>query len=80
MRSFMIFDVRPGFEEWVISVLKKDRNVKRIYVIAGEHDLISIVDFPDYDSLYNWLLETRRVQGVEHIKSYIVIDMSSKGK
>lgn len=53
MRSFMIFDVRPGFEEWVISVLKKDRNVKRIYVIAGEHDLISIVDFPDYDSLYN---------------------------
>ncbi|MHA1608141.1 MAG: Lrp/AsnC ligand binding domain-containing protein [Candidatus Freyarchaeota archaeon] len=76
----MIFDVRPGFEEWVISVLKKDRNVKRIYVIAGEHDLISIVDFPDYDSLYNWLLETRRVQGVEHIKSYIVIDMSSKGK
>ncbi|MHA1632289.1 MAG: Lrp/AsnC ligand binding domain-containing protein [Candidatus Freyarchaeota archaeon] len=80
MRSFMIFDVRPGFEEWVISVLKKDRNVKRIYVIAGEHDLISIVDFPDYDSLYNWLLEMRRVQGVEHIKSYIVIDMSSKGK
>ncbi len=80
MRSFMIFDVRPGFEEWVISVLKKDRNVKRIYVIADEHDLISIVDFPDYDSLYNWLLETRRVQGVEHIKSYIVIDMSSKGK
>ena len=76
----MIFDVRPGFEEWVISVLKKDRNVKRIYVIAGEHDLISIVDFPDYDSLYNWLLEMRRVQGVEHIKSYIVIDMSSKGK
>jgi len=72
--AFMIFDIAPGAEKDVLEALERDEAVRDIYVIAGEHDLVTIVNLPEYDSVYEWLGKARTLPNVNHIKCYLCMD------
>ena len=74
MLAFMIFDITPGAEKRVLEALENDEAVRDIYVIAGEHDLVTLVNFPEYDAVYEWLSKTRALPNVKHIKCYLCMD------
>lgn len=74
MMAFMIFDIAPGAEKEVLEALEKDEAVRDIYVIAGEHDLVTIVNLPEYNAIYEWLSKTRTLPNVKHIKCYLCTD------
>ncbi len=74
MMAFMIFDIRPGAEEDILKALENDEAVRDIYVIAGEHDLVTIVSVPEYNAIYEWLVKARQLPSVEHIKCYLCMD------
>ncbi|MBS7251694.1 MAG: Lrp/AsnC ligand binding domain-containing protein [Candidatus Jordarchaeaceae archaeon] len=74
MMAFMIFDIRPGAELEVLKALENDEAVRDIYVIAGEHDLVTIVSLPEYNAIYEWLVKARQLPNVEHIKCYLCMD------
>ncbi|MFB0560265.1 MAG: Lrp/AsnC ligand binding domain-containing protein [Candidatus Lokiarchaeia archaeon] len=74
MMAFMIFDIRPGAEEGVLKALENDKAVRDIYVIAGEHDLVTIVSVPEFNAIYKWLVKARQLPNVEHIKCYLCMD------
>ncbi|MHA1578757.1 MAG: Lrp/AsnC ligand binding domain-containing protein [Candidatus Freyarchaeota archaeon] len=72
--AFMIFDLEPGAEQEVLEALEKDEAVRDIYIIAGEHDLITIVRLPEYNTIYEWLVKARQLPNVKHIKCYLCMD------
>ncbi len=74
MMAFMIFDIRPGAEEDILKALENDEAVRDIYVIAGEHDLVTIVSVPEFNAIYEWLVKARQLPSVEHIKCYLCMD------
>ncbi|WXG41068.1 MAG: Lrp/AsnC ligand binding domain-containing protein [Candidatus Freyarchaeum deiterrae] len=74
MLAFMIFDIAPGAEKEILETLEGDEAVRDIYVIAGEHDLVTIVSLPEYNSAYEWLAKTRTLPSVKHIKCYLCMD------
>ncbi len=76
----MIFDIRPGAEEEVLKALESDEAVRDIYVIAGEHDLVTIVSLPEYNAIYEWLVKTRQLPKVTHIKCYLCMGSLSPRK
>lgn len=72
--AFMIFDIKPGAEQEVLKALEEDEAVRDIYVIAGEHDLVTIVSLPEYNAIYEWLVKARQLPSVIHIKCYLCMD------
>ncbi|MEM4257737.1 MAG: Lrp/AsnC ligand binding domain-containing protein [Candidatus Thermoplasmatota archaeon] len=73
--GFVLINVTPTLERKVFETLSKIQEIKELYQLFGEYDIIAKVETKDYESLGDIVVNTiRSVQGVLNTKTLTAIN------
>jgi len=72
IEAFVMVVVRPGHEEEVYEALKNAEQIKEIYRVYGEYDILLRVEVPDVGALDKFHDEVlRRIKNIEMTETLI---------
>ncbi len=73
-RAYLLINAHAGHEDDVQKALEALEEVARCDQVTGEHDLIAVVEAPDYQHVLGPLLaKIRHIDGISHTSTNLVL-------